>query len=141
MTTNKLSFCHKLRFSNSYNLATRFPRPLIFQNINSGRSNSFILFGYLATYMYFNCWLYNALKIEPRIGKQIIYTFLKCDMTRGYIYYIHTNIRRLFLTIGLKRFKSNIFLSMKFFSKNDKVLPLFPLGGGSIWPPPVVFFT
>ena len=36
----KLSFCHKLRFSNSYNLATRFPRPLKFQTINSGRLNS-----------------------------------------------------------------------------------------------------
>ena len=31
-----MSFCHKLRFSNSYNLATRFPRPLIFQTLNSG---------------------------------------------------------------------------------------------------------
>ena len=27
----ELSFCHKLRFSNFCNLATRFPRPLIFQ--------------------------------------------------------------------------------------------------------------
>ena len=34
------NFCHKLRFSNSYNLAIRFPRPLIFQHIKSGRSNS-----------------------------------------------------------------------------------------------------
>ena len=39
----ELSFCHKLRFSNSYNLATRFPRPLIFQTITSGRSNSLSL--------------------------------------------------------------------------------------------------
>ena len=31
----ELSFCHKLRFSNSY-----FPRPLIFQTFNSGRSIS-----------------------------------------------------------------------------------------------------
>ena len=38
--TKELSFCHKLRFSNYYNLATRFPRPMIFQTINSGRSNS-----------------------------------------------------------------------------------------------------
>ena len=38
--TKELSFCRKLRFSNSYNLATRFPRPLIFQTFNSGRSNS-----------------------------------------------------------------------------------------------------
>ena len=36
----EMSFCHKLRFSNYYNLAVRFPRPLIFQTINSGRSNS-----------------------------------------------------------------------------------------------------
>ena len=36
----ELSFCHIIRFSNSYNLATHFPRPLIFQTINSGRSNS-----------------------------------------------------------------------------------------------------
>ena len=35
-----MSFCHKLRCSNSYNLATCFPRPLIFQTINSVRSNS-----------------------------------------------------------------------------------------------------
>jgi len=39
----ELSFCHKLIFSNSYNLATLFPRPLIFQTINSGRSNSLSL--------------------------------------------------------------------------------------------------
>ena len=39
----ELSFCHKLRFSNYNNLATRFPRPLIFQTINSGRSNSLSL--------------------------------------------------------------------------------------------------
>ena len=38
----ELSFCYKLRF-NSYNLATRFPKPLIFQTINSGRSNSLSL--------------------------------------------------------------------------------------------------
>ena len=31
-----MSFCHKLRFSNSYNLATRFPTLLIFQTLNSG---------------------------------------------------------------------------------------------------------
>ena len=37
----ELSFCHKLRFSNSNNLATRFP--FIFQTINSGRSNSLSL--------------------------------------------------------------------------------------------------
>ena len=98
-------FCH-----NSYNLATCFSRPLICQNINSGWSNSFILFRYLATYMYFNSLLYNALKIEPRIGKRIFYTFLKCDMTRGYIYYIQYQCEcTLFLTIGLKRFKSNLF--------------------------------
>ena len=39
----ELSFCHKLRFSNSYNLANRFPRPLIFQTINSGSPNSLSL--------------------------------------------------------------------------------------------------
>ncbi len=39
----ELNFCHKLRFSNSNNLATRFPRPFIFQTINSGRSNSLSL--------------------------------------------------------------------------------------------------
>ena len=39
----ELSFCHKLWFSNSYNFATRFPRPLIFQTINSVRSNSLSL--------------------------------------------------------------------------------------------------
>ena len=39
----ELSFCHKLRFSNSCNFATHFPRPLIFQTINSGRSNSLSL--------------------------------------------------------------------------------------------------
>ena len=39
----ELSFCHKLRFSYSYNLETCFPRPLIFQTINSGRSNSLSL--------------------------------------------------------------------------------------------------
>ena len=39
----ELSFCHKLRFSYSYNLATCFPRPLIFQTINSGRSSSLSL--------------------------------------------------------------------------------------------------
>ena len=38
-----MSFCHKLRFSHYYNLATRFPRPLIFQTINSARSNSLSL--------------------------------------------------------------------------------------------------
>ena len=38
-----MSFCHKLRFPNSYHLATCFPRPLIFQTINSGRSNSLSL--------------------------------------------------------------------------------------------------
>ena len=31
----EFNFCHKLRLS--YNLATRFPRPLLFQIINSGR--------------------------------------------------------------------------------------------------------
>ena len=36
----KLSFWHKLRFSNSYNVGTRFHRLLIFRTINSGRSNS-----------------------------------------------------------------------------------------------------
>ena len=36
----ELSFCHKLRFSNSYNLATHSPRPLIFQTINSVRLKS-----------------------------------------------------------------------------------------------------
>ena len=41
--TKELSFCHKLRFSTSYKLATRFPRPLIFQTINSVRSNSLSL--------------------------------------------------------------------------------------------------
>ena len=39
----ELSFCHKLRFANSYSLEIRFPRPLIFQPINSGRSNSLSL--------------------------------------------------------------------------------------------------
>ena len=39
----ELSFCHKLRFSNSHNLATCFPAPLIFQTFNSGRSNSLSL--------------------------------------------------------------------------------------------------
>ena len=39
----ELSFCHKLWFSNSYNLATHSPRPLIFQTINSVRSNSLSL--------------------------------------------------------------------------------------------------
>ena len=39
----ELSFCHKLRFSNSYNLATHFLKLLIFQTINSGRSNSLSL--------------------------------------------------------------------------------------------------
>ena len=39
----ELSFCHKLRFSYSYNLATCFSRPLIFQTINSGRSSSLSL--------------------------------------------------------------------------------------------------
>ena len=39
----ELSFCHKLWFSNSYNLTTRFPRPLIFQTINSVRTNSLSL--------------------------------------------------------------------------------------------------
>ena len=43
LSLKELSFCHKLRFSNSYNLATRFPRPLIFPTINSGRSNSLSL--------------------------------------------------------------------------------------------------
>ena len=38
--SKELSFYHKLRFLNSYNLATRFSRPLIFQTINYGRSNS-----------------------------------------------------------------------------------------------------
>ena len=38
-----LSFYHKLWFSNSYNIATRFPRPLIFQAINSVRSNNLSL--------------------------------------------------------------------------------------------------
>ena len=41
--TKDLSFCHKLWFSNSYNFATRSPRPLIFQTINSVRSNSLSL--------------------------------------------------------------------------------------------------
>ena len=39
----ELSFCHNLWFSNSYNLTTRFPRPLIFQTINSVRTNSLSL--------------------------------------------------------------------------------------------------
>ena len=39
----ELSFCHKLRCSNPFNLAARFPRPLMFQTINSGRSNSLSL--------------------------------------------------------------------------------------------------
>ena len=39
----ELSFCHKLRFSNSYNLVTHFPKPLIFKTINSGRPNSLSL--------------------------------------------------------------------------------------------------
>ena len=39
----ELSFCHKLWFSNSDNLTTRFPRPLIFQTINSVRLNSLSL--------------------------------------------------------------------------------------------------
>ena len=39
----ELSFCLKLRFSNSYNLGTRFPTPLIFQTFNSGRSKSLSL--------------------------------------------------------------------------------------------------
>ena len=43
----ELSFCHKLWFSNSYlaknNLATHSLRPLIFQTINSVRSNSLSL--------------------------------------------------------------------------------------------------
>ena len=41
--TKELSFCHKLWFSNSYNLATHSLRPLIFQTINSLRSNSLSL--------------------------------------------------------------------------------------------------
>ena len=40
MFPKELSFYHKLRFPNSFNLATLFSRPLIFQTINSGRSNS-----------------------------------------------------------------------------------------------------
>ena len=39
----ELSFCHKLKFSNSYNLATRFLRPLICQTNNSVISNSLSL--------------------------------------------------------------------------------------------------
>ena len=39
----ELSFCHKLWFSNSYNLGTHFPRPLIFQTINYVSSNSLSL--------------------------------------------------------------------------------------------------
>ena len=43
MNGKELSFCHKLWFSNSYNLATHSPRPLIFQTISSVRSNSLSL--------------------------------------------------------------------------------------------------
>ena len=35
-----MSICNKIWLSNSYSLATHFPRPLIFQTINSVRSNS-----------------------------------------------------------------------------------------------------
>ena len=35
LSGKELSFCHKLWFSNSYNFATRFPKPLIFQTFNS----------------------------------------------------------------------------------------------------------
>ena len=38
--TKELSVCHTLWFSNSYNLAIHSPKPLIFQTINSVRSNS-----------------------------------------------------------------------------------------------------
>ena len=30
----ELSFCHKLKFSNSYKLAIKYYRPLIFQTVN-----------------------------------------------------------------------------------------------------------
>ena len=36
----ELSFCHKLSFSNPYIFVTRWWRPLIFQTINSVRSNN-----------------------------------------------------------------------------------------------------
>ena len=39
----EMSICNKLWLSNSYNLATHSPRPLIFQTINSVRSNSLSL--------------------------------------------------------------------------------------------------
>ena len=39
----KLSFCHKLEFSNIYIFATQCRRPLIFQTMNSVRSNNLSL--------------------------------------------------------------------------------------------------
>ena len=39
----KLSFCHKLYFSNLYIFATRYRRPLIFQTMNSVKSNNLSL--------------------------------------------------------------------------------------------------
>ena len=42
-SAKELSFCHKLWFSNSYNLATHSLTPFIFRTINSVRSNSLSL--------------------------------------------------------------------------------------------------
>ena len=84
-------FCHKLRFYNSYNLATRFSRPLIFQTINSGRSNSLSL-----KYQRFTpsgCKDIGIRKCKFVAKTQFLYCFLHCwtHLCSSYIIYLDSN--------------------------------------------------